>query len=109
MCTVNEGLKFADAVWYIFGDVGVDVVVVFYSVWTASFAFYHVYIVRLDAWICGGLGMLYHSGVPNVCDAEWLDRLQYFGIDVIHFAHSVLGDGAIRDAVIAGVGEESRE
>ncbi len=105
----HQPLKLGHAGGHVDGQVGVDVVVVGDGVGAAGLALDDVGIVARYAvgGVVGGMGVLYHAGVPDVGGAELAYIAQYGGVDAVELARAVLLDGAVGHGVGCIVGEQS--
>ena len=96
MGALYESVKFAQAVFDVDGQVGVNVVIVLDGVGGAGFSLDDGGMVALDAVgsvIC--LGSVFEkSRVPHVCKAERADALQFGFGEIVHLATPILGQAS---------------
>ena len=111
VCAVDQVLKLLHPARHILGQVGVDVVVVFYGVGRAGLALDDGGMVRPDvvASVIRLCGVLNEAGVPHVCGAQVAYFPQGFGREVRHLATPVGADIAAGLAAVVPIAEEAGE
>ena len=95
--TLDEGVQLCLSRVGIFGEVGVDVVVVLDSVGRASLPLHRVGVVRADALdaVVGLRGVLQQADIPDVGCPEAADIGEGFGSEVTELPRAVLGECAM--------------
>ena len=111
VCTLYKSLELVNAARYVYGEVGVDVVVVGDGVGAAGMAFDYVRGVARYAvgGVVGVVGVLKHTGIPHVCGSETSDRVKYGGCDVVEFARTVDIDGTVYNGGLAIICKQARQ
>ena len=97
MGTLDEGIQLCLSRVGIFGEVGVDVVVVLDGIGRACLPLHRVGVVGTDALgaVVGLRGMLQQADIPDVGSPETADIGEGFGCEVTELPRAVLGECAM--------------
>ena len=95
--TLDEGVQLCLSRVWIFGEVGVDVVVVLDGIGRACLPLHRVGVVGTDALgaVVGLRGVLQQADIPDVGCPETADIGEGFGSEVTELPRSVLGECAM--------------
>ena len=110
MSTRNQGFKFLQAVSRVYGEIGINVVIIFHGVRRTGATLHHIGIVIADAVssVIANDRMMRHAGVPYMSYAQFFDRFKRSLINIIKFSNTIFFNrapgfiGAIGVAVEAG-------
>ena len=97
MGTLDEGVQLCLSRVWIFGEVGVDVVVVLDGIGRACLPLHRVGVVGTDALgaVVGLRGVLQQADIPDVGSPETADIGEGFGSEVTELPRAVLGECAM--------------
>ena len=109
--TLHQILKFLHASGYVFGQVGIYVIVIFDGIRRTGLSLddsrmVGTYVVAAIIALCG---MFNNTGVPNVSGSQPFDFTQSLAGEVGHLATAVFGQISVVDAMVIVVSEESGE
>ena len=111
MDPVAERVEFLHAAVDVDGQIGIDVVIVFYGVGRTGFSLYYMGIVGCDAvgTVVCCRGVLNDAGQPYMGYSEVFQRGDDFVVDVVEFARAVLIYVAAGNIGGVRVGEQARQ
>lgn len=111
MSTFDEGVQLSLSRVWIFGEVGVDVVVVLDGIGRACLPLHCIGVVGMDALgaVVGLRGVLQQADIPDVGSPETADIGEGFGSEVTELPRSVLGECAMGLAGRILISPESSE
>ena len=92
MGTLYESLELLHTLVYISSDVGIDVIIIGYSVWRPCPTLYHLRVLTgyaIGRIVCSG-GVTNDSCIPHMSYPHLFDATKHSAVEVIHLSATIL-------------------